>query len=58
MKLLTVAISLQHLHHLFSHGVLPESVGGAYAWRLAFTSRSLRFFGLLNAMSGGFQGRN
>ncbi len=29
-------------------------VGGPGALRLALTSRSLRFFGLLNAMSGGF----
>ena len=53
LKLLHDTISVQHLQRLVLHGVLPVLVGGAGLVSLARTSRSLRFFGRLNAIRGG-----
>ena len=43
----------QVLHCLLLHAVFPALVGGTGVWRVALTSKSLRFGVLLKATNGG-----
>ena len=53
LNLLHVTISSQHLHWLLLHLVFKAFVGGAGGFSLAWTSKSLMFFGRLKATIGG-----